>query len=123
MTPLVMLFPLKDHPLSPPLLLFLSNFVKMSLPFAEDQGDQALLGRQTQASQCCGSSEHLTQTPERLVLSVPLPITGARAELHEGIPLEKLFPREEEDLGGITLGRRNKERADRQKEGGNQEER
>lgn len=51
MTLLVMLFPLKDHPLSPFLLLFLPIFVKMSLPFAEVWGDHAVLGRQTQASQ------------------------------------------------------------------------
>lgn len=51
MTLLVMLFPLKDHTLSPLLLLFLPIFVKMSLPFAEVQGDQTVLGRQTPASQ------------------------------------------------------------------------
>lgn len=55
-----------------------------------------------------------------LVLSVPLSITGARAELRQGIPLEK-SPREE-DMGGDYSGKK-KEREGRQKEGGKEKER
>lgn len=56
-----------------------------------------------------------------LVLSVPLPITGARAELRQGILLEK-SPREEEYMGGDYSGKK-KEREGRQKEGGKEKER
>lgn len=55
------------------------------------------------------------------MLSVPLSITGARAELRQGIPMEK-SPREEEDMGGDYSGKK-KEREGRQKEGGKEKER